>query len=136
VLTEGVLIYLTPEEVGGLARELASHSSIKRWICEMVSPEVLQNMRHTAGQKMNGSGARFQFGPAEGPAFFKAHGWKLREVRGVLKTAVQLGRTPIDPKLLHLVPDTPASGLPWVGVCVFDTNTAEPNRLENSSARA
>jgi methyltransferase (TIGR00027 family) len=120
VLTEGVLIYLTSDEVGRLARELASHASIKSWICEVVSPEVVQNMRQTAGQKMNASDASFQFGPAEGPDFFKTCGWKLRDVRGVLKTAVQLGRTPIDPKLLHLVPDAPGSGLPWAGVCLLE----------------
>jgi methyltransferase (TIGR00027 family) len=120
VLTEGVLIYLPADEVAGLAVELRSHGSIRSWICEIVSPEVLQNMRDTAGQKMNASDARFQFGPVEGPEFFKTHGWKLHDVRGVLKTAVQLGRTPIDPKLVHLVPDLPGSGLPWVGVCVFE----------------
>jgi methyltransferase (TIGR00027 family) len=122
VLTEGVLIYLAADEVAALARELASHANIRTWICEIVSPDVLQNMRDTLGQTMKAGDARFQFSPVEGPEFFKAHGWKLRDVRGVLRTAVQLGRTPIDPKLLHLVPDMPSSGLPWVGVCLFEPN--------------
>lgn len=120
VLTEGVLIYLPAEEVATLASELSALNHFQTWILEIVSPEVLQNMRHTAGRLINPEDASFQFGPAEGPAFFKQSGWQLREVRGVLKAAVQLGRTPIDPKLGHLVPDSHDCGVPWIGVCVFE----------------
>ena len=121
VFTEGVLIYLTREKVAALACELATHRNFKTWILEMVSPEVLQNMQRTAGAAIGEAGATFQFGPIEGPDFFKAYGWNPREVRGVLKTAVQLGRTPIDPQLSHLIPDSADSGLPWVGVCVLES---------------
>ena len=121
VLTEGVLMYLAPEEVARLARELSSLARFKAWVLEIVSPEAIQNMRHTVGRLIDPQEASFQFGPAEGPNFFKPCGWKLREVQGVLKTAVQLGRTPIDPKLAHLVPDSPDCGLPWIGVCAFES---------------
>lgn len=120
VLTEGVLIYLTAGDVASLASELSSLSHFRAWVLEVVSPEALQNMKHTAGRRMAPEEASFQFGPVEGPNFFKPYGWKLREVRGVLKTAVKLGRTPIDPQVSHLVPDSPDSGLPWIGVCVLE----------------
>jgi len=121
VLTEGVLIYFAAEEVAILARELSALTTFKSWILEIVSPEALQNMKHTAGRRMDPEEASFQFGPVEGPNFFKPYGWKLREVRGVLKTAVKLGRTPIDPQLSHLVPDSPDSGVPWIGVCALES---------------
>lgn len=121
VMTEGVLIYLRAEEVATLAGELSALSHFNMWVLEIVSPEVLQNMKHTAGRLIDPEDASFQFGPAEGPNFFKPYGWQLRDVRGVLKTAVQLGRTPIDPKLAHLVPDSHNSGVPWIGVCLFES---------------
>lgn len=120
VLTEGVLIYLDAEDVASLASELSSLSHFGAWVLEVVSPEALQNMKHTAGRRMDSEEASFQFGPAEGPNFFKAYGWKVSEVQGVLKTAVKLGRTPIDPQVSHLVPDSPDSGVPWIGVCVLE----------------
>jgi len=119
VLTEGVLIYFAAEDVAMLARELSVLTNLKAWILEIVSPETLQNMKHTAGRQMDPEEASFQFGPAEGPNFFKPYGWTASEVRGVLRTAVKLGRTPIDPQLSHLVPDSPDGGLPWIGVCVL-----------------
>jgi methyltransferase (TIGR00027 family) len=120
VLTEGVLIYLSAKDVAGLASELSGLNNFRAWVLEIVSPEVLQNMKLTSGVRIDTEEAPFQFGPAEGPNFFKPYGWKVGEVRGVLKTAVKLGRTPIEPQLSHLVPDSPDSGLPWIGVCVLE----------------
>jgi methyltransferase (TIGR00027 family) len=123
VLTEGVLVYLATEEVAVLATDLAAHGGVESWILELASPGVLDTMRRTAGAALQRAGAAFQFGPLEGPAFFKPYGWNLVEARGVLKTAVKLGRTPIDPKLSHLIPDSPShtqDSLPWLGVCLFE----------------
>jgi methyltransferase (TIGR00027 family) len=124
VLTEGVLIYLDPQEVAALASDLERQSHFRRWILEIVSPAVLETMRRTTGQQLQEAGASFQFAPAEGPAFFTRCGWNLADVQGVLKTAVRLARTPIDPKFLDLIPDSPAGdphSLPWLGVCLFQS---------------
>jgi methyltransferase (TIGR00027 family) len=130
VLTEGVLIYFKPEEVATLARDLRARSQFESWILEVVSPPVLDIMRRTAGDSLNESGAFFQFGPVEGPSFFERHGWNLADVRGVLRTAVKLGRTPIDPRLLHLIPDSftnQQNSGPWIGVCLFKSQ--QPDTL-------
>jgi methyltransferase (TIGR00027 family) len=124
VLTEGVLIYLDPEDAGTLAKDLARHAHFQRWILEIVSPAVLDTMQRTAGQQLQQAGASFRFGPAEGTDFFAPRGWELVDVQGVLKTAVRLARTPIDPKFLDFIPDLPTGApdsLPWVGVCLFQS---------------
>lgn len=119
IVSEGLLIYLQPEEVAALAADLARHSHFERWILEAVSPQVLERMRLTAGPALHQSGSAFLFGPAEGPDFFARYGWSVVDVRGVLKTAVELSRTPIDRKFLHLIPDSPTDALPWMGVCLL-----------------
>jgi methyltransferase (TIGR00027 family) len=129
VITEGVLIYLDRAEVAALASDLAEHRHLGRWILEVVSPGVIETMRRTAGSQLHEAGAAFRFGPAEGPAFFSRYRWILQEVHSLLKTAVRLNRTPIDPKLLDHIPDWREgedNSLPWVGVCLFHAQDPAP----------
>jgi O-methyltransferase involved in polyketide biosynthesis len=122
VVTEGVLIYLKAGDVASLAAELVAEPAFKSWILELASPHVLDTMQRTAGEPLSEAGACFQFAPPEGPAFFEPYGWHLVETQSVLKTAVELGRTPIDPKFSQLIPNLPLGGsnpMPWIGVCQF-----------------
>jgi methyltransferase (TIGR00027 family) len=121
VITEGLLIYLNPEEVSGLAGDLSRQPHFESWILEIVSPPVLENMRQSAGREIQQAGSSFLFAPDEGPAFFERHGWKVTNVNSVLKTAVLLGRTPIDPKFACAIPDLSANSLPWIGVCLLQS---------------
>jgi methyltransferase (TIGR00027 family) len=122
VVTEGVLIYLKARDVASLASELVSEPGFKSWILELASPHVLTTMQRTAGEPLRQAGACFQFAPMEGPSFFEPYGGHAVETQSVLKTAVELGRTPIDPKLSPLIPNLPLDGpksMPWIGVCRF-----------------
>jgi methyltransferase (TIGR00027 family) len=123
IVSEGLLIYLHPDEVVALASELAGMDHIRRWILEMASPAVLDSMTRTLGCYLEEAGGSFQFGPAEGPTFFSRYGWDLVSAQSVPKTAIRLGRTGFDPKMHHLLPDLPPAGnvQPWVGVCLFDS---------------
>jgi methyltransferase (TIGR00027 family) len=129
IVSEGLLIYLSPEEVASLASELASKGNFRRWILELASPTVLDSMTRTVGCHLDKAGISLQFGPAEGPAFFAQYGWDLVAAQSVLKTAIRLDRTPIDPQMHFLLPDVPPSGqnvLPWVGVCLFNSHAPTP----------
>lgn len=121
VLTEGLLVYLSAEEVAALARDLASGASFQRWIMELSSPGLLKMMQKTTGKRLSEIGAPFKFAPAEGPAFFSQHGWEPMEVKGMLKTAAQFKRPPLLLRLLGLLPEKkgPAGNQPWSGVCLF-----------------
>jgi methyltransferase (TIGR00027 family) len=121
VLTEGLLIYLSAEEVSALAKDLALGPHFQRWILELASPGLLRMMQRTTGKQLSEVGAPFKFAPAEGPAFFTPHGWEPADVRSLLKTATQFKRPPFFLRLLGRLPERkkPAGNRPWSGVCLF-----------------
>lgn len=121
VLTEGLLIYLSPEEVGSLATDLGAVPSFQRWILDIASPGLLKMMQQRAGKKLAEVGAPFRFGPAEGPAFFAPHGWDVIQVQGLLKIAAKFKRPPFLLRLIAKLPESsgPQNNRPWSGVCVL-----------------
>jgi O-methyltransferase involved in polyketide biosynthesis len=121
VLTEGLLIYLSADEVAALAKDLALGSHFQRWILDLHSPGLLRIMQRTTGKHLSEVGAPFKFAPAEGPAFFTAHGWEPIDVKGLLKTATRFKRPPFFLRLLGRLPEKkgPAGNRPWSGVCLF-----------------
>lgn len=122
ILTEGLLIYLSPEEVGTLARDLAATSSFHRWIFDLHSPGLLRMMQKRTGKALEKAGVPFRFGPPEGPEFFRPHGWEPVHVTGLLKTASKFGRPPFILRLLSRLPESngPQGKRPWSGVCVLE----------------
>lgn len=122
VLTEGLLIYLSPEEVASLGRDLAAVPSLQRWILDLASPGLLRMMQKSAGKMLEKVGAPFRFGPAEGPGFFEAYGWNVVQVQGLLKVAAQFGRPPWVLRMLAKLPEsTGAQGnRPWSGVVLLE----------------
>ncbi len=122
VLTEGLLIYLSAEEVAALAQDLAAGSHFHRWIVDLTSPGLLRMMQRTTGKQLSQVGAPFRFGPAEGPAFFTPHGWEPINVQGLLKTAARFKRPPFGLRLLSHLPerkDGVYGNRPWGGVCLL-----------------
>ena len=122
VLTEGLLIYFSPQEVAALARDLASFPAFHGWIADITSPGLLQIMQRTAGKSLSEAGAPFQFGPPEGPDFFVPHGWKPTDVQSLLKTASRFKRPPFFLRLLAHLPEKkgPQGQRPWSAVCLFE----------------
>jgi methyltransferase (TIGR00027 family) len=121
VLTEGLIIYLSAEGAGALAKDLAAGSHFERWLMDLASPGLLRMMQRTTGKQLSKVGAPFQFAPAEGPAFFTPHGWEPLEVKSLLKTATRFKRPPFFLRLLGRLPEItgPAGNRPWSGVCLF-----------------
>ena len=121
VLTEGLLIYLAPEEVVAFARDLAGVTFFQRWILDIASPGLLRMMQKSAGKMLEKVGAPFRFGPPEGPEFFRPHGWEPITVQGLLKVAAKFGRPPFALRMLAKLPEpTRTQGRrPWSGVCVL-----------------
>jgi methyltransferase (TIGR00027 family) len=124
ILSEGLLIYLMPQEVGALAEDLTRPSSFQHWVVDLVSPSLLETMTQMTGGAMQLAGAPFLFAPAEGPPFFTPHGWVPAEVRTMLKTAGKLGRLPIMMRAFALLPesDAPRGSMPWSAVCLLTRN--------------
>jgi methyltransferase (TIGR00027 family) len=76
VITEGLLIYLSPEEVQSLARAVHGMRSARWWISDIASPRLLEWMAKSWGNSAQAANAPFKFGPADSAAFFRALGWK------------------------------------------------------------
>lgn len=122
VLTEGLLIYLSAEEVSAFAKDLAAGPHFQRWIMDLSSPGLLRMMQRTAGKQLSQAGAPFKFAPAEGPSFFTPHGWEPVNVQGLLKTATRFKRPPLVLRLLSHLPerkDGVYGNRPWGGVCLL-----------------
>ncbi len=92
VLTEGLLIYLAPEDVASLARDLALVTPIRWWIMDLASPELLQRMEKNWAPVVRAGNAPFRFGPAENTGFFAPFGWREVEFRSTLAEAVRIKR--------------------------------------------
>lgn len=119
VFAEGLLIYLSSEEVASLAQDIASIGNCHSWIMDLVSPGQLSLMQRSMGRKLSEAGAAFKFAPAEGTDFFLPLGWQPESVEGMLKNAAILNRAPSE--LLSLLPEpkAPFGRYPWTGVCLM-----------------
>jgi len=119
VMSEGLLIYLTNEEVASLSQDLAACPQFHSWIVDLTSPGQLRLMQRTTGKQLQEVGAPFKFGPPEGQNFFKPYGWEPHDVQGMLKTAAQFNRPPKE--LLALLPEPKGlpGNYPWTGVCLL-----------------
>jgi methyltransferase (TIGR00027 family) len=93
VISEGLLIYLTPEQVAALATDLHAQPSFKEWLIDLASPQLLKRMAKTWGNKLAASGAPFLFAPAEGTEFFRPHGWREARFLSMWEEARRLHRT-------------------------------------------
>lgn len=94
VITEGLLIYLTPEDVAALATDLAAQPAAHRWLTDISVPILLQWMSGRWGKVVAEGGAPFRFAPEEGAAWFARFGWRQREFRGTMLEAARLKRQP------------------------------------------
>ncbi len=93
VVSEGLLIYLTPEQVAALAADLAAPASFRRWLIDLGSPRLLKMMEKTWGRAVAAGNAPFRFAPAEGTRFFQPHGWREAEFRSTWEESLRLNRT-------------------------------------------
>jgi methyltransferase (TIGR00027 family) len=92
VITEGLLIYLSQEEVESLARAIHSMRSAQWWITDVASPMLLEWMRKSWGKSVAKGNAPFKFGPEDSAAFFGALGWREVVYRSQMEEAQRLKR--------------------------------------------
>ena len=92
VIAEGLLIYLSAEQVGSLARDIHSTPSVRWWMIDLASPILLKIMNKHWGRAVAAGSAPFQFAPTEGTAFFEKFGWRELEFRSGMDEAKRLHR--------------------------------------------
>jgi methyltransferase (TIGR00027 family) len=134
VLAEGLLVYLTNDEAGSLARDLGEHVHFRSFILDLASPLQLRFMQWTMGKQLSGGGATLKFAPSEGPDFFRPYGWEPNDVQGLQKTAARFNRLPEGAPRPPEEPNGPMGRLQWSGVCLLhrmDSCNNPRNSVEN-----
>ena len=92
VVTEGLLIYLTPEHVAELARDLHVPPAFQWWLIDLINPRLLKMIQRSWGSRLEQGNAPFKFAPAEGTRFFEPLGWREVEYRSALEEGHRLKR--------------------------------------------
>ena len=92
VVSEGLLIYLTPDQVGELAGDLHASHSFQWWLIDLASPRLLAMMKKYWGKNVEAGAADFRFAPKESTRFFEQFGWAEREFRPTADEARRLNR--------------------------------------------
>lgn len=126
IISEGLLTYLSEEQVAALAEDLADVSSFQLWVFDIGSPGLLKMVQKNTHGQFDDNVARLKFAPEAGPDFFLDHGWKLLEVRSILKTAAKIKRLTFFMRVISLLPENPAraGSRPWSGVCLMGRRAA------------
>jgi methyltransferase (TIGR00027 family) len=91
ILTEGVVSYLSVEDVASLADDLRALDRIEGWIVEYFSSEVTK-YRGRSRARWNMQNAPFKFTPPDWFAFFASHGWQPKHIGYLVEEADRLGR--------------------------------------------
>ncbi len=119
VVTQGLLIYLSDESVASLAGDLAVPESFTRWVTDISSPGLRDMMNREVGKHLDAAAAPLKFAPPNGPRFFEGHGWRVLEVKSMLKNAQ---RVPLLLRLFKLLPERSwdrQGRQPWSAVCLL-----------------
>lgn len=118
-LSEGLLIYLAPDEVAALARDLAATRNAHTWVMDLVNRILLKLLSQTWGRALKKAGAPFKFAPREGAHFFEPCGWAESRTISVYKLAAAHRRLPFLMQMAALLPEI-RSIQPWGGVLLFE----------------
>ena len=119
VVSEGLLIYLSPDENAALARDLAAVPAFHSWVFDMSSPKIVRMMLKNIGERLEAANAPFKFINPDGPEFFIEHGWRPERCESIFRHAGKQKRLPFVMSLFAKLPEPkkPWKG-PWSGVCL------------------
>lgn len=92
VISEGLLVYLEPEAVAALARDLAAQPAFRWWIIDIIAPKLLERLMKDRRRFLAPANAPFRFAPKESTRFFAPFGWREREFRSTWEDAKRLNR--------------------------------------------
>jgi methyltransferase (TIGR00027 family) len=102
VLTEGVLVYLSEQEVASLAEDLRTLTRVQYWIAEYFSPEATRYQKRGPMRRYL-ENAPLRFGPKDWFGFFQQHGWRAKQIRYLAEQAERV-RRPIElPPVMKLL---------------------------------
>jgi methyltransferase (TIGR00027 family) len=119
VLTEGLLYYLTDQNVAELANELAETKSFNYWLMDIFNHsfiDVAHKLWNITPADLESDDVRFHFLPENMESFLKPLGWDLKQLLSFGQGAIDLDRFP---KGYDLQKVESEKGLFESGVCLF-----------------
>lgn len=120
IVAEGLLVYLTEEEVAALGKDLAAPAAFRHWIVDLASPALLRMLAKKMAAPLDQAGLPLKFARQQGPDFFTRCGWKPEDIRSVIHAAAKLNRLPF---FLRLIAKISSPGFqakrPWSAVCLL-----------------
>ena len=105
VISEGLLVYLSREDVVDIAKDLAAQPHFRDWVIDLANPALLKMMKKTY-DNLADADASMKFAPEQGPDFFAQFGWKPVEIHSALHSAAKLKRLPFLYRLFAFLPDS------------------------------
>lgn len=105
VVTEGVIPYLANDEAASLADALRSMRRARLWIVDYLSAQAVA-FRRRKGVRRSMQNAPFKFAPGDWFAFFREHGWRVKEIHYYPEEAARYSRPmplPVTARLLITV---------------------------------
>jgi methyltransferase (TIGR00027 family) len=120
VVAEGLLVYLTEDEVTALGKDLAAPVAFQHWIIDLASPGLLRMLARKMGGSLDQAGVPLRFAPEQGPKFFTRCGWKAQEVHSTIHAAARLNRLSVFLRLIAKISSTRFQpNRPWSAVCLL-----------------
>lgn len=92
VITEGLLIYLTPDDVAALASDLHAMPLFRWWIADVLTPELLEYLLKRQFKAFATGSVQMRFAPPGGLAYFERFGWRIHTVRKMTVESRRLKR--------------------------------------------
>jgi methyltransferase (TIGR00027 family) len=119
IVTEGMFGYLSEEEAGAFAVDLAREESFQTWMLDFYSPRVLKMFQWAWNSQLARAGAPLKFGPEGGSKFFEPYGWQGIESHSIFWTAARLKRLTGLARLFTFLPVSPEGTGNWAGICLM-----------------
>jgi methyltransferase (TIGR00027 family) len=92
VITEGLLIYLTHDDVAALAEDLHATLHFRWWIADVLTPELFDWLLKRQFKTFATGSVRMHFAPPGGVAYFERFGWHAHTVRKMTVESRRLKR--------------------------------------------
>ena len=92
VVTEGLLIYLTHDDVAALAEDLHATPHFRWWIADFLTSELLEWLLKRQFKTFATGSVRMHFAPPGGVAYFERFGWRPHTVRKMTVESRRLKR--------------------------------------------
>lgn len=124
IVSEGLLAYLSEEQVKTLAADLRQPASFQRWFTDLMSPRALKMSQRIYTRRPVAAQVQIQFGPKQHIEFFRPLGWTPLKFHSLWDDGRRLKRSLRGAALINLltmlIPGARAQARKMGGIVVLE----------------